>query len=53
MTPQIVTKTLKIVNSKIPDQLNMGTLIPDCCDQMTAQTPYFMVDQIRQKTALD
>ena len=37
--------------SKIPDQPKMGTLIPDCCDQMTAQPSNSLVDQIRQQAA--
>ena len=37
--------------SKIPDQPKIGTLIPDCCDQMTAQPSNSLVDQIRQQTA--
>ena len=31
----------------------MGTLIPNFCDQMTAQPSNTLVDQIRQKTAPD
>ena len=35
----------------IPDQPKIGNLIPDCCDQMTAQPSNSLVDQIRQATA--
>ena len=31
----------------------MGTLIPNCCDQMTAQPSNTLVEQIRQKTVRD
>ena len=51
--PSSRNKTHTILNSKIPDRPKMGTLTPDCCDQMKAQTPNSMVDQIRQKTARD
>ena len=49
--PSNCNKTTKIVNSKIPDRPKMGTLIPDCCDQMIAQTSNSLADQIRAKTA--
>ena len=42
---------LDIFLSKIPDQPKIGNLIPDCCDQLTAQPSNSLVDRIRQETA--
>ena len=37
--------------SKIPDHPKIGTLVPDCCDYITAQPSNSLIDQIRQYTA--
>ena len=42
---------LDIFLAKIPDEPKIGTLTPDCCDQLTAQPSNSLVDRIRQETA--
>ena len=37
--------------TNIPDKPKIGTLTPDCCDQLTAQPSNSLVDQIRQERA--